>query len=164
VTLNGTLLGVVLGASSMAFEVTSLLWPRNELVVDVEGPAEHGGLWGEVMLEVRCTAYLRDVRVRAIPGPRPELHVEGTVVGNADGPLDLYVILGRSPLAETQVTATSAGTPFHLTARDFDPLFLEEEGERGKPARVQVDLVNGAAVWYTIEGELTFEGAPGPEA
>ena len=39
--------------ATLEFDVTSLLQARNGLVVDVEGTAERGGLWGEVALEVR---------------------------------------------------------------------------------------------------------------
>ncbi len=151
--LNGTPLGQADGATPAEFDVTSLLVSRNELSAEVEGPAEGGGLWGEVALEVRCTAFLRGVRPR-VDG-RGVLHVEGTVVGTADGPLDLYVILGRRPLVEAQVTAEPAGRLFHLQARL----------PQGEPAEaVQVDLVNGAAVWYTSVQGLTRESAADREA
>jgi hypothetical protein len=161
VSLNDTPLGRVEGAVPAEFDVTALLRPRNEVVADVEGPAAEGGLWGEVALEVRCTAFLRDVHARVKSGDRAELHVTGMVVGSAEGPLDLYAILGRRPVAEAQVTA---GSPFHLEARDLDPAWLAEAGEPGKPAFVQVDLVNGANVWYTIVEELSIEAAPKREA
>src|SRR5262249_11540516 len=45
------------------FEVTEILKPRNELVVEVESAAPNGGLWGEVALEVRCPAFLRGVQI-----------------------------------------------------------------------------------------------------
>jgi hypothetical protein len=154
VALNGTLLGRVEGAAPAEFDVTDLLHSRNELIAEVEGPAEGGGLWGEVALEVRCTAFLRDVRAWI---SKEELHVTGTVVGSADGPLDLYVILGRRPLVEGRVTAEPAGGPFHLEAR-----VPETGGQEGQPAAVQVDLVNGATVWYTIVQELTNDTAPSP--
>jgi hypothetical protein len=154
-SLNGSVLGPAEGTAPAEFDVTALLLARNELVAEVEGQAESGGLWGEVALEVRCTAFLRDVRAWTIRG---ELHVTGTVVGSADGPLDLYVILARRPLVEGRVTADPAGRAFHLEAR-----VPETRGE-GQPAAVQVDLVNGATVWYTIVQELTNETAAGREA
>jgi hypothetical protein len=143
VSLNGTALASVTGPAE--FDVTALLRPRNELVVEVEGP----GLWGEVALEVRCTAYLRGVHARV---EQAELHVTGEVVGFADSPLDLYVIVDRSPVVESQITAGPGGRPFHLAAR-----------LTGKPVRVQVDLVNGAVVWYTITQEFESEASE-PEA
>jgi hypothetical protein len=154
VTLNDTPLGQVEGDTPAEFEVTALLGPRNELVVDVEGPGGQGGLWGEVALEVRCTAFLRGVRAEAVgDGGVFALHVAGEVVGVADGPLDLYVILGRSPLSEARVTARAEGTPFHLAVGGLDRQRLAGE------TAVQVDLVNGATVWYTARQGLTFGGA-----
>lgn len=74
VRLNDTPLGKG-GADRLpfAFEVTALLRERNELVVDVESASEHGGICGEVALEVRCSAFLRGVRVEVGGGrsPRP---------------------------------------------------------------------------------------------
>ncbi len=164
VSLNGTPLGRVEGAGPVEFDVTALLRPRNELILDVEGPAAEGGLRGEIALEVRCTAFLRDIRVWARSGDRAELHVSGTVVGSADEPLDLYAILGRRPVAQAQVTAEPGGRPFHLEAADLDPAWLAEDGEPAKPGTVQVDLVNGANVWYTISEEVRIEAAPRREA
>jgi hypothetical protein len=166
VSLNGSPVGHLEGENAAEFDVTALLGPRNELVVDVEGPAGRGGLWGEVALEVRCTAFLRGVRSWAEAGAgQAALHVAGAVVGVAEGPLDLYVILGRSPLVETQVVAAPEGAPFHLVAGGLDPARLAApDAETGRPAAVRVELVNGASVWYTTGQELTFAAAPGREA
>jgi hypothetical protein len=157
ITLNEIPVGQSAGPAD--FDVTSLLKERNELRVDVEGPVGQGGLWGEVALEVRCTAYLRGVRAwtEAAAG-KAQLHAAGEVVGLADRPLDLYVILDRSPLVETQVEPVPAGRPFHLQA---DMPSGREPSERH--VSVQVDLVNGAVVWYTIILPLALD-APGREA
>src|SRR5262245_22574758 len=62
VWLNGHFLGRNTGPEKpFELEVTRLLQRRNELTVDVEGPVG-GGLWGEVAMEIRCTAFLRAVR------------------------------------------------------------------------------------------------------
>jgi hypothetical protein len=153
VWLNERALGQLTSEAPGSFEVTPLLQERNELVVEVEGQAESGGLWGEVALEVRCTAYLREVQVWVEPaGKAFHLHATGEVVGSADRPLDLYVLLGRSNLAYTTVEPLEPGQSFHLGAN------VEREqlqGEDGSPALAQVDLVNGAVVWYTWRGELS---------
>ncbi len=61
--LNSQFLGRHEGASEpFDFEVTTLLQVRNELVVEVESSSTNGGLWGEVALEVRCTAFLRGMQ------------------------------------------------------------------------------------------------------
>src|SRR5579875_3404113 len=122
------------------FEVTSLLRPRNDLVVEIESTAEQGGLWGEVALEVRCTAFLRNLHTSAVKkGDSVDLHVSGQVVGVADRPLELYVVRDRAVVAYLVVTATAEGQPFEIAVRDLPAGNLP----------VQVDLVNGAVVWYT---------------
>src|SRR5262249_18692589 len=105
VWLNGQSLGR--GENAFAFEVTALLQPRNELLLEVE-VAEGGSLWGEAALEVRCTAYLRDVRVWQEQG---RLHAEGQVVGTAERPLELYLICERSTVAYATTEPTPSGTP-----------------------------------------------------
>jgi hypothetical protein len=152
--LNDSPLGEVPSDTLHAeFEVTTLLGPRNELVIDVEGPAEDGGLWGEVALEIRCAAFLRDVSAWAEGG---QLHVAGTAAGTADRPLDLYALLGRFNAAYTTIEPTPEGKTFHLVSETMEPERFRDEA--GGPAQVQVDLVNGAVVWYTWRGELTVGG------
>ena len=58
VQLNGSSLGKLdKNPQNAEFDVTGHLQGRNELVIDVEAEDDAGGLWGEVALEVRCTAY-----------------------------------------------------------------------------------------------------------
>jgi hypothetical protein len=122
------------------FEVTSLLRPRNELVVEVEGTSEQGGLWGEVALEIRCTAFLRDLHSYVISkGDSLDLRVSGQVVGAAERPLELYLLRDRSVVGYQVVTATPEGQSFEIKATDLPAGDLP----------VQVDLVNGAVIWYT---------------
>jgi hypothetical protein len=138
--LNGTPIGAFSAADTpFEAEVTALLRPRNELAVEVEG-GPGGGLWGEVALEVRCRAFLRDVRVEPVAG---SLQITGTVVGPSDGPLELYAVLGRFTADYAAVTPTPEGTPFRLTA--------EVPADAGEPLPLKVDLVSGASVWYTFE-------------
>jgi hypothetical protein len=141
VSLNGTPLGAC-ASGSAEFEVTDRLGPRNELVVEAESPGSREP-WEEVALEVRCTAYLRNVRAWVGEEDGITLHAGGEVVGRADGPLDLYLILGRSPLTETRAEAEPAGRPFHLAAAVGDRDRLAEP--------VRVELVNGATVWFSTE-------------
>jgi len=147
VRLNDHLLGRIASptgetsvSSASEFEVTSLLRPRNELTVEIEGTAEEGGLWGEVALEVRCTAFLRKLRCWTIlKGDRVDLHVSGQVVGVAEQPLEVYLLLDRSVVGYQVVMATAEGQPFEFVVPDLAATDLP----------VQVDLVNGAVVWYT---------------
>lgn len=122
VHLNGHALG-----EGTAFEITSRLQPRNELVIECDATTP-----GDVALEVRATAYLSEVHWTTNG-------VAGRIEGEAAGPMDVYLIVGRSTLAQT---LGRAGTAFHLpieTAR------LDETTR--EPSRVE--LVNGAVIWYS---------------
>jgi hypothetical protein len=140
VTLNGHRLGRHAGKGAFEFEITSLLKPRNELAVLVESPDSHGGLWGEVALEIRCPAFLRGVRARFVDGGR--IHVEGEVVGESERPLDLYVLYRNATVAYATVGAAPEGKSFVLTS---EPLTAAE----GQPVRIE--LVDGGTVWYAVE-------------
>jgi hypothetical protein len=146
VQLNDHLLGRIASTGEMPvpptseFDVTSLLRPRNQLVVEIEGSSEQGGLWGEVALEIRCTAFLRDLCSFIMSkGDRIDLHVSGQVVGVAERPLELYLLRDRSVVGYQVVTAAAEGQPFEIVAADLPAGNLP----------VQVDLVNGAVIWYT---------------
>jgi Glycosyl hydrolase 2 galactose-binding domain-like len=161
VRLNGADLGEHAGDGPFEFDVTALLRARNELVVDVDSDADRGGLWGEVALEVRCKAFLREVRVWAEGG---ELHAAGLVVGEAERPLDLYLLLDGATAAYTAVAAAPVGAPFHIIAEKPPPRGGAQAGEAWRPSVAQVDLVNGAVVWYSAAQELAVDGrqaAPG---
>jgi hypothetical protein len=145
VWLNDHLLGRHEGAAgTFEHEVTQLLDTRNRLVVEVEEVTGHGGLWGEVALEIRRTAFLRGVRAWAESAGT--LHVSGEVVGTSERPLDLYVLLDGANVAYTTVGAAPGGRAFQVTA--------ERPGEQRWPAgdyAVRVELVDAATVWYTVE-------------
>lgn len=125
--LNEQLMGDVVPGGA-EFEITSLLQQRNRLEMQVAKPIV--GL-GEVALEVRRTAFLKDVQV-ARDGQ--VLRVTGKVVGEADGPLDLYVLMGRSTAGYTTV---EAGKTFEVQAEALE-------------GSVRVELVRGAVVWYQV--------------
>ena len=137
VWLNDRRLGRHEGAAGpFEHEVTALLATRNRLVVEVEEAMGRGGLWGEVALEIRRTAFLRGVRAWA---DAAGLHVAGEVVGTSERPLDLYVLLDGANVAYITVAAAPSGWPFAVT------------GEIGGGHTVRVELVDGATVWYTEE-------------
>ncbi len=143
VWLNGEALGRAEG--DWESDVTGLLRPRNELTVEVEA-ATTGGPWAEAALEVRCTAFLRGVRVWAVAGgDGVTLHAAGEVVGVAERPLELYVVLDRSNVAYAVVEAEPGGRPFHLIAEGLSGI------DRAEPHMVRVELVNGATTWYSVE-------------
>lgn len=157
VSLNDELLGHHRGAfEPFEFEVTARLRPRNELIVELEGPAD-GGLWGEVALEVRCPAFLHAPRLTAAYEGGPFLHVAGEVVGQGDG-LEVYVLLeGRTVFYADRLTASAEGMAFaaHVEAADVERWWPRGDGvQRLYPVRV--DLIKGGSLWYAWEEMFGF--------
>ncbi len=146
VWVNEEPLGQHPGDRPCELEVTALLRARNELAIAVESAPGSGGLWGEVALEVRCSAFLRDVYLQM---EGPTLLVCGAVVGTAEGELELYAVCDRHPAGYAKVVPSPEGAPFALRV----------EGQGAQPVSVQVDLVNRATVWYTVIRELSATGA-----
>lgn len=148
VSLNGKALGQH-GQADGAFEheITQVLRPRNELIVEVAAPDDRGGLWGEWALEVRRTAFLRRLHARLEEKESCLcLHVAGEVVGSSDRPLELYALLAGHTVIYTQVEAAARGRRFEACG----PL---EKGQATCPM-VRVDLVDGAVIWYVAEVPL----------
>jgi hypothetical protein len=153
VRLNDRLLGRHDGAAGpFEHEVTQLLDTRNRLVVEVEELTGRGGLWGEVALEIRRTAFLRSVRAWAESATA--LHVAGEVVGTSERPLDLYVLLDGANVAYSTVEAAPTGRPFQVTAARADAERWTAAGHT-----VRVELVDAATVWYTVEEALDLRGS-----
>jgi len=134
IRLNGQNLGVLTAAGE--FEITSLLQNRNILEVDVEGQ-ENAGLWGDVALEIRCAAFLRDLR--ASRASSTAIHLTGEVAGVCEEKLELYVLMNR---ANVGYAIVQPGQPFDLT------IGLP----RGSlPSLLRVELVCVATVWFAAE-------------
>jgi hypothetical protein len=148
VSLNGKLLGSQMNNEEpFEFEITPLLAERNELVVEVESATADGGLWGEVALEIRCTAFLRAVRIDAVENAgQVELRVRGEVPGTSARPLEIYVIAGRSTVAYARV---EVGSSFSLVS---EPVSQESWQQA---STVRVELVEGAIVWYWFERAIS---------
>ena len=135
--LNGQALGEARGEDgAWEAEVTGLLAARNELRVEVTAGTDRGGLIGETALEVRRTAYLRDVRLVVGAGRR----VMGEAVGTAERPLEVYVLEGARTVGYGTVTPRDEGQAFVVTM----------EGATGGGA-VRVELIDGGTVWYAVE-------------
>jgi hypothetical protein len=133
-TLNGAPLGVWEGTAE--FEVTALLQARNALIVEMEATAD-GCLWDEVALEVRATAFLKDVVVHLASG----LQIAGTVAGSSERRLDLYVLAAGQCLAHASV---EAGQPFALAVElPAQPI--------SAALVVRLELVDAATIWYAVE-------------
>ena len=152
-TLNGRLLGRQETANqAFEFDVTALLRTRNELSVVIETTDPRGGLWGEVAMEVRASAYLREVRARVEPEDATvRIRAEGEVVGTCSQPLELYLLLDNATVAYTTGAATDAGEKFELVS---EPLDAERWRVAARHA-VRVELVKGAIIWYVWEQDIT---------
>ncbi len=91
VTLNGKELGSVVEKDCPhEFEITSHLQKRNELNVILFSSHPEGGLWGEVALEIRRTAFLKNCQAKIVPeGSSSKIVATGKIVGSSERPLDL---------------------------------------------------------------------------
>jgi hypothetical protein len=122
-----------------AFDVTANLRPHNLLTITLDADSDRAGLWGEVALEIRCSAYLRDLVARRLADG--VIEITGAVVGSAEQPLELYTLTDGAHADYRTIEATREGTPFHVvTPRREPPVQL-----------VRVDLVNVSTVWYAWE-------------
>jgi hypothetical protein len=134
--VNGRRLGSHGGdAGPFAFRVTEFLGERNELTVELESSDAAGGLWGDVALEVRCAAYLSDVRATPVGG---RLRVTGNVAGEADGRLEVYVLAGGRCVGYARC---SAAAKFEVLTEDLS----------NAPPDVRVELINCAMIWYAVD-------------
>jgi len=146
VWVNGQYLGRHAGAPQpFEFDVTGFLRDRNTLQVDVESRTGSGGIWGEVALEVRRPAFLRDVRVRADrSGAILTIEATGTVAGISERPVEVALVLGDEVLARAPVEPTAEGRPFRLTAGCVPARLLSA-------AKTRIDLLCGSTVWHRTE-------------
>ncbi len=155
VRLNDVPLGRRTGADGpFEFDVTELLRERNELCVDVEDATGAGGLWGEVALEVRCTAFLRNVQARWVEAEGGwSLHLSGELVGSCAGALELYALAERATLLYAPLTADGGVRPWELVA-------AEVPAERRTATALRVELVQVAVVWFAVEVPILPPGNP----
>ena len=128
------------------FDITQLLQPRNTLEVTLDWQNETGGLWGEVAMEVRRTAYLRNV-VAKVDGEL--IRVTGKVIGTSERPLDVYLLESRSTMMHTTVQPKKDGQTFELIGKPVQPLTSTSF------PLVRVELVDGGVVWYVCEVATT---------
>lgn len=149
VRLNGFRLGhrsATDGATD--YEVTDLLRPRNELVLETGSHDLTAQPQGEVALEVRRSAFLRSVRFgRERVGGAVHAAAHGELVGTAERPLELYFLVAGRTVAYSTLLPEPAGRPFHLIG---DATLVDVD-----PARTALlDLVDGPIVWYRVEGAI----------
>jgi hypothetical protein len=124
-------------AEPFEVEVTSLLRERNEARVELHQPDAEVADLGNVALEIRCRAFLRNVQIKVHEN---RLRISGEVVGDWSEPLELYAVAGRSVVGYEQVTATPAGRAFELETQELSSLGAE----------LRIELVNGGTIWYAL--------------
>lgn len=149
VWLNGRLLRPAASVTdSCEFEITSLLAVRNEVVLELDG-RPGGTPPSDVALEVRCQAFLRNLRFWTQDG---SLHVAGEAIGASDRPLELYVLVDGSTAIYTTLLPGPEGQPFAAQAEWSDG--------RVAAHQVKVELVDGATAWHTCEGVVVLSELP----
>ena len=89
-------------------------------------------------MEIRCSAFLRDMEARLEDG---DLRIAGTVAGVAEGPLELYVVIDRQNVLYRIV---AAGESFCLTVPG-------SAMPAGGAQKLRVELVNVSTIWYAWE-------------
>lgn len=124
------------GSTPFDVEITRRLRERNELRVEIDAD-ESGGMPGEAALEIRGQAWLDGLKARLIDG---RLSVRGRVNGQADGPLDLYAIMGRSCVLQKRIETSSLGNSF-----EFDTGAPPTENLESV---VRIELVSGSQVLH----------------
>jgi hypothetical protein len=142
VILNEQTVGTIDGTAE--FEITSLLRPRNTLKIEVESTKIMSGLVCDVALEVRASAFLRDVRFER---QFDKLIARGVAIGKAPRLLELYLFAADRFLTYDRVQPTPTGQPFTLTG-DLGGQELPE------PLPVRVELIDAAVIWYIVEGAI----------
>jgi hypothetical protein len=120
---------------SCEFEITPLLNERNILEITLESTGIDTLVWDEVALEIRCSAFLRNVHARR--NDAGELLVHGEVAGTCERPLDLYLLIDG---VNAGYQAIEAGKSFRFVTQPMDQ----------SPA-IRVELVDAATVWHTVE-------------
>src|SRR5262249_26271736 len=108
------------------------------LVVELKASGPDCGLWGEVALEIRYTAFLTDVHAHLIEGEK-RLHVRGRVEGESTGLLELHVLANGRAVG---YLPCAAGELFAI---------LTDELTNPVPPEVRVELICGAIVWYAAD-------------
>jgi hypothetical protein len=126
IALQGESLGIA--TNRFAFEVTGRLRDRNVLKISLDVAPERLGLWDNIALEVRATAYFDGIS-------RDGKTVRGRVAGTCDGLLEVYALADGRTCGYREVMA---GVPFEIA--------LERDA-----SSLRVELVNVSTVWDVVE-------------
>lgn len=160
VSLNGIPLGSVPGYAIAAnFDATPLIQARNEVVLDVDLPADvrgnqeivrpgretlPGGPIGNVRLEIRSAQCIGRLTIWSVEGGRKQFSAAGIIAGEAtDSRLAVVVSGCERELAYTEI---AAGHSFNMSfAAEGFPIWSAD-----KPGLTPVEvklLAGGSAIW-----------------
>lgn len=141
VVLNGARLGS--GTSPLGiweYEITKLLEKRNVLTLEQARGLPDSLVGGEIALEIRRTAYLKNV---AITREGENVAIKGEVAGESATPLDLYLLYGRKNIDNQALTIKPGGAPFEFSCSQSPPTSSDDGSESGW----RVELVGGSVIW-----------------
>lgn len=130
---------VAAGATgAVEYEVTALLGSRNQLDVLLHADSDAAGLPGEIALEVRRDAFLRQLTAHA--DRDGNVHVTGRVHGSSARPLEVYLLADGEHTGYSVVEADPEGRAFALAFK-LDRV----------PEHVRVELVCVAECWHAAD-------------
>lgn len=141
VQLNSTGLGACDDRSAFEAKITQLLRDRNELDIELQARSEADGLVGEAALEIRCAAYLRDLKAERIPGG--VIRVRGQLIGESPESLDLYVLCKGRNIGYRKLLPFVGHEEFEIVTDDATSI--------EKDAILRVELIQGSVVWYAAD-------------
>jgi hypothetical protein len=125
-------------------DVTALLRRRNVLQLKLDTNKADQPAVRDITLEIRCTAYLRDVGIRlSHQGRALRLQASGKVFGTAERDLELYLLAGDARVAYSVIKPQPQGSDFELSS--------EELHAHTRRVAARLELINGAVVWYELE-------------
>jgi hypothetical protein len=142
VRLNEQLLGTRPSNGYVEYDVTRVIQRRNELFLEIERDCDSSEAVGDIALEIRRAAFLRNVAFQV--DKDQHLRVSGEVVGDADGELDLYVLADNRTVSYAKVASAPAGMRFEVRSDTAVSSPMRE---------CRVELVCGAVVWYRVDAE-----------
>jgi hypothetical protein len=142
VALNGRLLQRFKGCAPCSVEVTGSLQERNLLELTLQARTDQDGLTGETALEIRCPAYLQNIRIERDSACRLRATVE--IAGEVSEGLELYLVAERRTVAYQRVERAGPQT---LQLESSEVIALAT-------TQATLSLVHGAEVWFEMQSTV----------
>jgi hypothetical protein len=142
VALNGRILQSFTTCAPCSLEVTRCLQERNLLEVTLQARTDQDGLTVETALEIRCPAYLQNIRIERYSAGRLRATVE--VAGEVSEGLELYLVAERRTVAYQRIERAGPQT---LALESSEVIALET-------TQATLSLVHGAEVWFEVQASV----------